>query len=112
MGGRRARRGRFDVSYESVSERFHLPIARAASEVRERARWRAEEEIGSVVQSTRRASNRDSTRESPTVGGRKSKKASSGDGVDGCIETDDGCAETDDVVRRLTMGMRVCFLRA
>lgn len=74
MGGRRARRGRFDVSYESVSERFHLPIARAASEVRARARWRAEEEIRSVVHSTRRASNRDSTPESPTIGGGEARR--------------------------------------
>jgi len=45
MGGpRRARRGRFDVSYESVSARFHLPITTAASEVRARAVDAGEEE--------------------------------------------------------------------
>jgi len=106
MGGRRARRGRFDVSYESVSERFHLPIARAASEVRARARWRAEEEIRSVVHSTRHPSNRDSTLEFPTVGGGATRA------TDGCVVALDGCTETDDAVRRLTMGMCVCFRRA
>jgi len=53
MGGRRARRGRFDVSYESVSERFHLPIARAASEVRARAvASRGGDPVGGALDST------------------------------------------------------------